>query len=279
MVDRIKVGNVEIVAVLDMIPPPREPHDFFPDVPDEAWNPYRDEVLENGLVQLYYGCFFMRSQGKVVMVDTGMGPGPHPGRNNLTGDLLNQLKKQGVQPEDVDIVAHSHLHADHVGWNLDLTAPTPTPYFPNATYLVPGVDWEHFTQPHILESAQHVQDNVVPLEALNVMELIEDEHHVTDEITTLATPGHTPGHQVLLISSQGEKAMIIGDAIHSKVQIQEPSWCAGVDTNKNDSHHSREDLIHRAESENYVVAAGHFHPEQHIGRIVRLEGKRYWQAI
>ena len=278
MTDRIRVGNAEIVFALDMVPPPRPPDAFFEGVSAADWLPYQD-ILEDGQIQLYYGHFFVRSMGKTVMVDTGMGPGPHPDRGNRTGDLLNQLRAQGVAPQDIDIVAHTHLHADHVGWNIDHSGGRPKPYFPNARYLVPRLDWEHFTQPQHLAEAPQVRDSVLPLERLGLMDLVDEGHRITDEVTTLDTPGHTPGHQVILISSQGEKAMIVGDAIHSSVQIQEPDWCAGVDTSKPDSRRSRHALLERAESEGYVVAAGHFHPRQHIGRVMRAQGRRYWQAL
>ena len=279
MADNIRVGNADILAVLDMVPPSRDPAAFFPDVSAEDWAPYRDDVLVNGQMQLYYGCFVIRSVGRTILVDTGMGPGPHPSRGNLTGDLLDQLKLQGVGPDDVDIVVHTHLHIDHVGWNLDLSGTVPVPYFPRARYLVPRTDWEHFTLPENLGSAPWVRDNVVPLEQMGLMDLFDSGHNVTDEVSTLATPGHTPGHHVVLVSSQGEKAMVVGDVLHTKVQVQEPGWCAGVDTNKDDSRRSREELLTRAENEDYLVAAGHFHPDQHVGRVVRLQGRRYWQAI
>ena len=278
MADRIRVGNAEIAFALDMIPPPRPPDAFFEGVTAADWEPYGD-ILEDGQIQLYYGHFFVRSMGKTVMVDTGMGPGPHPDRGNRTGDLLNQLRAQGVSPQDVDIVAHTHLHADHVGWNIDHSGAAPKPYFPNARYLVPRLDWEHFTQPRHLADAPQVRDSVLPLEALGLMDLVDEGHRITDEITTLDTPGHTPGHQVILISSQGERAMIVGDAIHSSVQIRQPDWCAGVDTSKPDSRRSRHALLQRAEDEGYIVAAGHFHPQQHIGRVIRAQGRRYWQAL
>ena len=279
MVDRITVGNVDIVAVLDMVPPPRHPSDFFPDVAMQDWKPYEADVLEHGKLQLYFGCFFIRSQGRVILVDTGIGPGPHPDRGNRTGDLMNQLKGRGVGPEEVDIVVHTHLHADHVGWNLRMSDGTPVPSFPRARYLVPRLDWEYFTRPENLESAPQVRDNVMPLEGLRRMELVDGGHNITDEVTTVDTPGHTPGHQAVLVSSNGEKAMVVGDVLHSKVQVAEPDWCAGVDTDKDQSRSSRARLLDRAESEGYVVAAGHFHPDQHIGRVVRLAGRRYWQVL
>ena len=279
MIDKFTVGNIELGAVLDMIPPPRHPSEFFPDVTAEEWAPYSDEVLADGQVQLYFDHFFLHSRGKTILVDTGLGPGPHTNRGNITGDLLNQLRLQGVKPEDVDIVVHTHLHADHVGWNLDLSGASPRPYFPNARYLVPRVDWDHFIKPENLENAPWVRDSVMPLEGLGLMDFFDNEYDVTDQVKTLATPGHTPGHHVVIVSSQGQHAMIVGDALHSRVQVQEPTWCAGVDIDKADSRRSREDILRRAEADNYLIAAGHFHPDERVGRVILKEGRRYWQAL
>jgi glyoxylase-like metal-dependent hydrolase (beta-lactamase superfamily II) len=253
------------------------------------WAPYKD-ILENGQMQLYYGCFVVRSRGKTILVDTGMGPGPHPDRGNRTGNLYNELRRVLIPPDlaqntnvgpsdEVDFVVHTHLHLDHVGWNMRVSGGIPAPNFRKARYLVPRGDWEHFTRPENLASAPHVRTQVMPLQRLRKMDLIEGDHHITDEVTTLATPGHTPGHLTILVSSQGEKAMIVGDVLHSQVQVHEPGWCAGVDVDKEQSRRSREALLERAETEGYVVAAGHFPPSQHLGRIVRLQGRRYWQGL
>jgi glyoxylase-like metal-dependent hydrolase (beta-lactamase superfamily II) len=279
MADRIRVGNAEIVAVIDMVPPPREPTAFIPDAPREAWEPYADEVLEDGMLQLYYGCFFIRSQGKTVLVDTGMGPGPHPGLENRTGELMGGLSRLGVSPLDVDVVVHTHLHGDHVGWNVDVSGGAPKPYFPAARYLAPRKDWEHYTDPAVLPDAPHITKSMLPLEEQGLIDLVDDGHNVTDEVTTLETPGHTPGHQVILVNSDGERAAIIGDLIHNPVQIHEPDWCAGVDVDKVASRRSRRSFLEMAEREGLVVAAGHFRPDRHIGRVVRLQGRRYWQSL
>ena len=279
MTDRIRVGNVEIVAVLDMVPRPETPPSSSPTSPETPGSRTRMRSSKNGMLQLYYGCFFLRSQGKTVLVDTGMGPGPHAHLDNRTGDLLRQLRAQGVGADDVDIVVHTHLHQDHVGWNVDSSGASDKPYFPSARYLGPRKDWEHFTQPEVLPTAPHVSKNVIPLDDLGLIDFIDDGHNVTDEITTLETPGHTPGHQVVLVSSRGEKAAIIGDLIHNPVQIHEPDWCAFVDTSPDDTRSSRKSFMNRAEREDMIVAAGHFHPDKHIGRFVRLEGRRRWQAV
>ena len=117
------------------------------------------------------------------------------------------------------------------------------------------------------------------MEKMGLLDLIGDGYVVNDEITAISTPGHTPGHMVFDITSQGEKAMVVGDLLHSRVQIEHPEWTAGVDTDKEASQKNRTMILERAESEDIVIAAGHFHPDDHIGKVIRLEGKRYWQVI
>ena len=278
MAGQITIGNVDVVAVLDMVPPPRDPWMMFPTTAEPDWHDHQN-ALECGQLQLYYLHFFLRSEGKTIMVDTGMGPGPHPERGNRTGDLVNQLKLKGVNPEDIDVVAHTHLHGDHVGWNVDYTGEQPAPTFPKARYLVPRLDWEHFTKPDVIGSAPQVTNSVVPLEGMGAMDLVDDEHTITGEVKMLTASGHTPGHMVIDITSNGERAMVVGDLLHSKVQVQRPDWTAGVDTDKEDSQRNRERILERAEAENIVIAAGHFHPDDHIGRVIRKEGRRYWQIL
>ena len=167
MPSRVTVGNVDIMAVLDLVPPPRQPEAMFPDVPADAWAPYQD-ILEEGQLQLYYGVWVVRSQGQTILVDTGMGPGPHAGLDNRTGNLYEELRpilipadrsnNTNVSPSDeVDIVVHTHLHGDHVGWNLRYSGGMPAPYFRRAKYLVPRLDWEHFTKPDVLKAHPYIK--------------------------------------------------------------------------------------------------------------------------
>ena len=289
MADKVMIGNVEIIPVLDMVPPPRDPTVMFPETSTADWAAHAD-ALENGQLQLYYGVWVIRSQGVTILVDTGMGPGPHPDRGNVEGKMFDRLREvlipadrlnnTNVGPSDeINIIVHTHLHADHVGWNLRYSGGMPAPYFRRARYLVPKADWDHFTAPENVDSAPYVQRQVVPLRRLRKMDLIEGEYNITDEVKTMPTPGHTPGHQAILISSQGEKAMVVGDVLHNKAQVQESSWCASFDLDKEQSRRSREKVLDMAEKEEYVIAAGHFTPGDHIGKVVRLEGRRYWQAL
>ena len=62
----------------------------------------------------------------------------------------------------------THLHPDHVGWNLTNGQPT----FPRARYLVPRKDWDYWTQPSVLAGAEHITNQVLPLNDLKIMDWI-----------------------------------------------------------------------------------------------------------
>ena len=269
MQETISIGNVEVLAWVDIYSPGLPTSTVFPDVPEEAWKVYRENQLSpSGEIELPY-CLFALSSG------------PHPTEGNLTGNLRSELDRISISPDDVDIVVHTHLHDDHVGWNITYDGGPPRPTFPNARYLVPQADWEHYTKPGILALPEnaHIRDHVMPLAELGVMDLVEGGHTITPEVSTLYTPGHTPGHQCILINSQGERGAVVGDVTHMSVQVEHSDWCTVYDFDKAAGQKSREDLLDQLEREETVVAAGHFMLDQHFGRVVRFQGRRYWQGI
>jgi len=289
MADKGKIGNVELTAVIDMVPPAREPSAMFPDVPNSAWDAYPD-ALENGQLQLYYGIFVVKTPDKTILVDSGMGPGPHPERGNMTGNLYDLVsdvlappdnrQNTNVSPSDqINYVIHTHLHADHVGWNLRYAGGMPAPYFRRARYIIGKDEYEYFTEPERLAQTPHVQRQIIPLRRLRLQDIVEGEHQVTDEISVSPAPGHTPGHQIVLINSNGQKGAVVGDLLHNIAQVSEPTWCAGVDTDKAQSAASREKLLDQAEKEGWIIAAGHFPPGKQVGKVVRAGDKRLWQSL
>jgi len=289
MADKGKIGNVELTAVIDMVPPAREPSAMFPDVPNSAWDAYPD-ALENGQLQLYYGIFVVKTPDKTILVDSGMGPGPHPERGNMTGNLYDLVsdvlappdnrQNTNVSPSDqINYVIHTHLHADHVGWNLRYAGGMPAPYFRRARYIIGKDEYEYFTEPERLAQTPHVQRQIIPLRRLRLQDIVEGEHQVTDEISVSPAPGHTPGHQIVLINSNGQKGAVVGDLLHNIAQVSEPTWCAGVDTDKAQSAASREKLLDQAEKEGWIIAAGHFPPGKQVGKVVRAGDTRLWQSL
>jgi glyoxylase-like metal-dependent hydrolase (beta-lactamase superfamily II) len=280
MSESVTVGNVTIDVVLDMAAPPFDPNQFFPDVPLESWDAYRaDHLDEDGKFRTNFCGWVLRSSGQTVLVDTGLGAGPHERLGGGRGQLLTKLGEMGVNPEDISTVVITHLHGDHIGWNVTDDGGQKRATFPKARYLVPKGDWDHFTQPEVLAAQAAVQNHAVPLLELGALDLVEGDHAVTPEITTLFTPGHTPGHLSVLVNSGGEKAIVVGDLFHNSVQITEVDWCAGADLDKEVARTTRRATFDRLEQEGFIIAAGHLPVGHSIGKIARLESRRYWQAI
>jgi len=280
MAVNITVGNVTITVVTDTVPPPRDPESFFPDVPLEKWEPYKAKHLDtDGKFRMDFCAAVICSPERTVLVDTGLGPGPHERYGGIRGHLLDRLREIGVKPEDIPFVVFTHLHLDHIGWNVSQEGGRKKATFPRAKYLIPKGDWDYFTQPEILQSQPEVQEQVVPLEALGVMELTEGDIEVTPEITTLSTPGHTPGHRAVVVSSQGEKAVFVGDVFHSAVQVTEQDWSPWPDVVKELACRSRNDLLDRLEHEGCPAVAWHIPGASGIGKVVRIGGQRIWQPL
>jgi glyoxylase-like metal-dependent hydrolase (beta-lactamase superfamily II) len=271
---KITIGNVEIVALVDM------PLEFpwpvvFPGITLAEFEAYRDlypKSFGEGRFATQCGAYAVRSQGHTVLCDTGVGPGPIQWAGGARGRLLEDMRDKGIDPAEVDTVFFTHLHGDHVGWTL---SPNNQPTFPNARHLVPQADWDYFGG--MLEANQQMKQ-ILPLEALGVLDLFSGERAVTGELITLPTPGHTPGHTSLLVSSQGEKAIITGDLAHHPAQVERVDWSISFDSNAGESAETRRKVFAQIETEGLVAAFCHF-PDPPFGKIIRAEGKRVFQAL
>lgn len=260
------VGNVELVSLTDS-GAPKPPTDVFGNSRLQEWQADFPNLLDaDGNIFLRFGSVGVYSGGKLVVVDTGVGP--------PDGKMMAEMQQRGVKREDVELVVTTHLHPDHVGWNLTDGRPT----FPRARYLVPKSDYEYWTQPSVLDESPHIGQSVMPLGELDVMDLIDGEYKVTDELTTLATPGHTPGHISIAIVSSGQRGFILGDVAHSPAQAHYTDWNPGFDVDQELSPKTRHKILDRLEAEGALVSASHF-PEPGFGRFVRREGRRYWQVL
>ncbi len=273
----VRVGNVEIVALSDGILE-FDPCNFFPTVPADQWAPYTAHLTEEHRVRFNLGSFLVRSDGRTILIDTGLGAVPAEMPEATWGKLLDDFRAHGIRPEEVEMVVMTHLHRDHVGWNLRLQDGKYVPTFPNARYWMSAKDWEACHLEAVRERFPNAPTCVWPLAELGLVELMDRECSLTRELTAMPTPGHTPGHMSMLITSQGERALILGDVMHSPAQIQEPDWVSRADMDPDLARETRRALLERLEREGTLVAAGHF-PAPGFGKIIRLADRRYWQVL
>src|SRR5688572_6898005 len=274
----VRIGNVEIVHLSDGILE-FDLCNFFPTIPEAEWQPY-EAHLHVHRVRFNLGSYLIRSDGRTILVDTGLGPKPADTPSAAWGELLHDLAAKGVRPEDVDAVVMTHLHRDHVGWNLSSQNGRYVPTFPRAKYWMSRKDWDTSHDPEFQPNRYpNAPTCVWPLEQLGLIEFMDGEHTITRELTAVPTPGHTPGHVSILVTSQNERALVLGDAAHSPVQlIDQPDWVSRADMDPDLTRQTRKALRDRLEREKILVAAGHF-AAPGFGRVVRLEGKRYWQGL
>ena len=280
-VHKESVGNVELVALQDtfLSMPPDE---FLVEIEAGAWEAYRDLLSAEGVLSLSITPWLIRSGGRTILVDTGFGGRPTEAPVEVPPALPSVLAEAGVSPEEVDVVAFTHLHGDHSGWNTVDRDGKPTPLFPNARHVVQQAEWDYWLDPGPDAVAPPDRATVLdPITDAGLWEFAEGERALTSEVVTVPTPGHTPGHVSLVVSSGGESALLIGDAAHTPIQVSEPEWCSGADADRPLARTTRRALwerAERAEREGMLVGTNHF-PFPGLGHVVSEGGKRRWKPI
>jgi glyoxylase-like metal-dependent hydrolase (beta-lactamase superfamily II) len=275
---------VEIIGLLDVGPGARDPSAMFPQGTPDVWARYKEYMTPDGKYPTNNSCFFVRTPQHKMLVDTALGKGPHANAGGVMGKMLDALKeKAGIGPEEIDLVLITHLHGDHIGWNVDYSGDAPRPTFPKAKYIIPEGDWDYYTKSPEppLERRHAVERQMAPLVfQMNLVEFVQGERQITPEVTTVPTPGHTPGHQCFYIQSGGQRAMLTGDLFHSPMQVEHPEWNMGADVDKPTAAKSRTAMMNRFAKERFnAVCAPHIVVGKNIGQVIELEGRRMWQVV
>jgi glyoxylase-like metal-dependent hydrolase (beta-lactamase superfamily II) len=286
----LKIGDITVIGLSDGVQP-CDQQALFPETPLALWDQYRARFPEcfidieaAGGRKTWFntniGVFAIKTGGKTVICDTGLGPEAKMFGFDGKKELLADMGARGVSPDTVDTVFLTHLHGDHVGWNLLRDGPKFKPTFPKAKYAFGKADWEHFSKPEILAGprGETMHRSVLPLSEMGRLDLLTGERELAPGVTAVPSPGHTPGHMSLLISSGNERAVVLGDLIGSPMQVTETDEFYNPDTDGPLGRASRKRMIDMAERDGMYVLASHL-PKPGWGRLVRFQGRRYWQAL
>ena len=114
-------------------------------------------------------------------------------------------------------------------------------------------------------------DSVRPIIDAGLADLVAMDHRITPEVFLEPTPGHTPGHVSVRISSKGEDAVITGDLMHHPVQCAEPGWASNFDTDADAARSTRRAFLERYANRPVLVLGTHFATPTG-GRIIRDAG-------
>ncbi len=252
-------------------------------VPRLMWERLGIPLNERHQMGIGLNSLLLESQGKTILIETGVGDKERPLGQTERADgrtLLDELRDAGLTPGDVDIVINTHLHADHCGWNTRKDADGAyVPTFPRARYLIQRGEWDAATHPNERTRATYLPENMLPLEANGQLELIDGEAHVTDEVTIIPTHGHTADHASVILASGGEKAIYIGDMIQHSVQLERAPWVSSFDVYPIEAMETKKAVVMEAIAEKQLVIAVHC-PFPGLGRMtVNAAGKPAWTAV
>jgi glyoxylase-like metal-dependent hydrolase (beta-lactamase superfamily II) len=272
--ESITFGDVTVTRVWEFFGPvAMTPETFFPESALSDWEEHRSWLVphfldgESQIVQSAIQTWLLRSEGKTILVDTGVGnhkDRPYaPVWSRLNTGFLANLADAGVRPEDVDVVVNTHLHIDHVGWNTYLQDRSWVPTFPNATYLMPKPDFDFWNpanghKPLLGRGNQNVfEDSVAPIHEAGQAHLWDGTYRIDGNLRLDLAPGHTPGSSVLTLESGSDRALFVGDLLHNPIQFIDPDVNSCFCEDPAAARATRRKLLGRASDQHALVFPAH----------------------
>jgi len=236
-------------------------HDLDP----ERWEEYNSPYL----------CLVINTGQHRVLVDTGAGS-----LAPTTGNLIPNLRNEGITPEDIDTVILTHGHPDHIGGTIDREGASA---FPNARYIMWKDEWNFWTsEAHLAELKvdEHLitiaRTNLLPIQ--DQLDLVDPETEVIPGIRSLAAPGHTPGHMAVAVTSKDEQLLYLSDTVIHPLHLEQPDWYTAVAIAPEQVVATRRRLLNRAATDKALVHAFHF-PFPGLGHITQKGEMWQWQPI
>ncbi len=280
-----QVGNVKITRIVEMEVTggtlfilPDATRDAC--LPIEWLGPHFMDTAGNLIMSIH--ALIVDTGDRRIIVDTCVGNDKErsiPNWSHLQTSFLKDLEDAGYPRESFDTVLCTHLHVDHVGWNTMLVDGAWIPTFPNARYLVAEKEWHYWDA--VADEQEYgsvLGDSVRPVVDAGLVDFIDWEYKLCDEIWLEPTPGHTPGHVSVRISSDNNEALITGDCIHHPCQMTRTDWCSSADYDQAQGQRTREDLLAKYADQDILIIGTHFATPT-AGHIKKLPTGGYWLDV
>lgn len=276
------LGDIRIDRVLESEEPEFPLFTFFPDATVEALAPHRSwmepRFLEPGTDKIIAAVqsYVVRTKHHTILIDTCVGNHKPrrfwPAWNMRESErYLKGLADIGVSVEQIDFVMCTHLHTDHVGWNTRLINGQWVPTFPNARYVFAKDEftfWEELNKKGAKYSDGCINDSVLPVVDAGQADLVSSDFSLDDNLWIEPTPGHTPGHISIRLSSCGCDGVLTGDVMHSPIQCTFPDWGVAGDGDKDLARQTRKKFLDRYAETDTRILTSHF-PSPSAGFIRR----------
>jgi glyoxylase-like metal-dependent hydrolase (beta-lactamase superfamily II) len=191
--------------------------------------------------------------------------------------LRASLAREGVAPDDVEVVLATHLHFDHAGGFTELEGGSVRPAFRRARYVISHGEWEDATHPHERNKASYQQENFVPLADAGVIDFTRGDEQVMAGVRVRRTGGHTRYHQIVYLESEGRTAIFAADLLPTTAHIDE-AWIMGYDLYPMETLEFKRAFLREAIEREYLIFFEH-DPAIAAGYIRESNGRKRVEAI
>jgi glyoxylase-like metal-dependent hydrolase (beta-lactamase superfamily II) len=283
----IRLGDVEIQRVVEIPRSTYPTRDMLPTSNADVIARHRAGWLgqfydaETGDLGSRIQSYVVRTPDETVLIDACVGNGKKRENalwNLRQGTWLDDLRAAGVAPDAVDYVLCTHMHVDHVGWNTQQVNGRWVPTFPRATYVFVGEEWEFWK--HESESGRDhdgcIDDSVIPIVEAGRARLVEATTAIGKHLRFEPTPGHTPGHASVRLTTSAGEAVFSGDLMHRVVQVAEPGWSSRFCADGIAAAKTRRVFVEQHADSGVLICAAHFPTP---GYIVKRSGEFRFEAF
>jgi glyoxylase-like metal-dependent hydrolase (beta-lactamase superfamily II) len=270
----LKLGQIEIRSLLDISGLHARIDEVFPEATAEALAPHRHWLEPDALcpltqrIVLPVQAYFVRTRRHRILIDTCVGcgksiPDAPDWHQRTDASWLDRLRALEVRPDDIDYVFCTHLHSDHCGWNTRRENGRWVPTFPRAKYIFSKLEYAATAA----DGGAAFQESVLPILEAGQAQLVDLDYALDDEVWLEPAIGHTAGHVVVHLKSEGRRAVMCGDLMHSPVQCPHPEWSPVWDRDPDTARTTRRSFLERHCDTDTLVLTAHFPPPS-MGRVV-----------
>lgn len=274
---RFKIGDFEVTTLNDgALAVPKVYPIFGKNQDPEAVKAY---LAENNLptdkMKISFSPVIVNTGKEVVLFDSGYG---EERREKGAGKAAEALAKAGFSPDQIDVVVITHLHPDHVSGLREGDKTT----FPNARYVTGDTEYNFWTSKDVMESSDEnmarragaVKNNVVPL--AEKMTFIKPGTDVVTGITSIEAFGHTPGHMIYNIESNGQRFVIFADTTnHYAASLAKPDWHCAFDMDADKAVETRKKVLDMIATDK-VASSGYHMPFPAVGYVEKHGSGYRW---
>jgi glyoxylase-like metal-dependent hydrolase (beta-lactamase superfamily II) len=274
----VKVGRFEVIPIADGSFR-LDGGAMYGTVPKTLWCRH-EQPDEHNRIPLCLGSLLIRTPtGKVGLVDAGLSSKYDRNEKFLKifcvdrrVTLRDELKSHGLDAADVDFVINTHLHFDHAGGDTEIGPDGKIgPTFARARYFIQKEEWEDANHPHERNQASYLEENFAPLDRPGVLELVSGDYEIEPGLKVRRSGGHTRGHQCVMIESEGQTAVFMGDLIPTRAHVPLP-YIMGYDLFPVDTLEAKRGMLKEAADRNWTVFFQHDVGRRHA-KIALHEGR------